>query len=1537
MKRIALINKCFENRLNLNYYNKVKNNNEVCKKPSIALHQETGAYKFIELDYINQSYLLNKLEGKDLHYFEVIDTPYRRLHIDFDLKTKIKITSIDRIILKELTEFLQEKFLIDEEPDYNICLKPVKGDGLYTKSIHIIISNYIMYYEDMKKLFIDYNNTKNYPSIEVDLSMYSKRKFFCLPYQSKLNSKSGVFIPIQEIHNNNNKIVDLNNFFVNANTDAYGEEFLLSYDNITSDYIEPVEYETKKEEYQLFYNDIEDFDKIPITEETLIDFLIEVLPEEIYNSKCWSSITKQLIIFDFPYKDLERWFKVSIEKNNKYTLQDNINFYEYNKNNNKLHLYKYNSITRFIKHILNKYNLNDNYRVDYYNLHNQDRTKYIIDILTRPTDMFILEGLSKFKTFERNEVILNELDEYDKVATIIYNSIVKYEKYLYLNSNKEDRTQTEINILDDINICYTETGYIFEYTNLFNTPSKYHYDTITNIMIEYNEGYEPKFYNYQVDITYNRIYTTPNYKNIDVDDMKIEAVKYIPDSNEDLLFKKLLVVKAKWGAGKSYYIMNSTIKKAVKNKLRVLIPTENNALNKETLDKKLKQIDIDSLNAVSHLDKNFNKGQETADVVICSLESFEKLKGDFDIVILDEGTSILNHFSSDTLDKRPNMRANIANKFTEILQYAKSILFLDADIMTDRINIIEDVAKVKAEYYYMINDNWKDTFINIYEKKHNNIFTTLLTERCKTDDNILIPTGSKNKSDALYKKFKTEITNKEDNYKKNVMLINSDGVKILLMSLPSFFEDSNIHNEEIPNNEPIIDKINDVYEVNIDKKIIMSNLDKYTDKYDINILIYTPSIKTGISLDTDRFNKVFSYPSSYSCVVREYIQMLFRGRQVKKIYIQLEEDLYFLDKRLLYTMDKIKNITTKTLLDKYADIFDIDLTKHKLLSKLLENTNMKKEGLLYNIITTNDLEKTRNKIYANELIARLKNIHQLKVFVYQPNPFKIVKCGLPDYLLTSIIKQANKDKKELFTEAELYNKKDYEEITEFYKDVKEKQKRNKQLSDTEQIFYNSINWTSKNKTKLFLDCNILQRKDEYTYYKKNKILFGNGYITEGYKELNDEKTEDIIITSSDYIPIFYNNLSVETLYFNGMIRTTHNNIVKYLDTYDRYKQFKTYDLKGNIEAIKIDDNIKNQNDIIDINKDDKLNNIIKILIGMNDIFNYQLGDYKRIEGDDLNEILTNNKDEIIKLFIHSLDYLDIDEKSKKIKSTGDTIEKTKVIIKLYKNPIIILTKIYNSFSQKLGYTIRRYTTNNKQNHKVNCILISMTKPHRRGFITNRYNDINDIHTNIISIQEHKNKYKILSPFYNNITDINIKKSTKELTYNINKEKATTIKLFPIMSNWCKLENSKNNDTTQYRYKQKRGATYDFVNDNWIKSKRIIYKSYYIPQIKIIQYDLDNKQTDTKTIIEMFKDDTLKTSLFNNVLDELINNMNVLLYPRVNNTKINTEQIETDYLHTNGVKKSCMKIDYIFSKIDYYNNYKCNKSYDYDRVLDIGGG
>lgn len=369
------------------------------------------------------------------------------------------------------------------------------------------------------------------------------------------------------------------------------------------------------------------------------------------------------------------------------------------------------------------------------------------------------------------------------------------------------------------------------------------------------------------DIDLKNLTETEKIKNIieleNINEIKPSIKKFNENKN-----KSVLACKAKWGTGKTHIVIRDVIEYSKKNKNRVVMITENNALNKKFAT---------DFNFISHIENSQIKNTEN---VACSSESIQKVKiNETDILILDEFETLLNHYESETF------KGDAYNKFGLLkvcIIKAHKVLILDADLSNDRLDIIKKLRDDDFITYDVKQNNFKDYNFNVYVSKED--FKYNMFNDIENNLKICIASASKNYNNDIF----GELTNKYKN--KTILKIDADSIKI---SYKSKYDKTNYEGDKLiqlknqikhdTNTSILFETETEIITYSIkseNRHEVLDDLEVYIIKNCIDILLYSPSIKTGISINETYFNKTYAYGHNKSLSCREFIQMLFRARNL---------------------------------------------------------------------------------------------------------------------------------------------------------------------------------------------------------------------------------------------------------------------------------------------------------------------------------------------------------------------------------------------------------------------------------------------------------------------------------------------------------------------------------------------------------------------------------------------------------------------------------------------------------------------------------
>lgn len=652
------------------------------------------------------------ISNKQYNLFEILaDKEYCKLYFDID---GIELNETD--FKNQLLEFYNEvEKIINKKVNRKKILVYVKRDlNDNIRSSHIIFSEYKLKYF-LSHYLSDklYNSKFNDITNNIDSRVYHRFRQLCLPYNTKPYNKKvldwGAETPqqssqfrfmdfnIHKPHYTDKQTINIDKYVVSY-TDGLmeltTEDFKIEYEEI-----EEVEEEYRKS----VFND-KDFselknerDKILLNENNknmIINELLEYLDLEFY--ECKSCRDWILLLKQLKVLNLDiSEIKYFLFKSAEY---GNVDKYTYD-NNWK----KYNELDisdckinpyKIICNILNKYNITYYYHTSYLSVNLNDLCEYIRKY----------SGISKSEISEKlNGYLNNDLEE--EIELINFNEKVSYN---------------------------LKNGFLYVEDKIYN----------------YNVEVDYKKHNEKNNVEYENIYNCDT-----IDSGVVDSLVYRFKTGKD----KYLSVNAKWGTGKSKYIVkpilqyifnrseewikyNNDLTEMIndididgdirnyniwrnyeldfRNRIVMISPT--NSLNKKEYTE-LKE--IPNNNFYNHIEinkifseknyKKFNKIVKTGSI-LTSLESLDKcvdIYEDFDkteicekidLLILDEFESIFNHYESNTMNKHKikkdgkyvNKTAYTSYKsFVDIIKNSKQILILDADISNERLEWIENILK----------------------------------------------------------------------------------------------------------------------------------------------------------------------------------------------------------------------------------------------------------------------------------------------------------------------------------------------------------------------------------------------------------------------------------------------------------------------------------------------------------------------------------------------------------------------------------------------------------------------------------------------------------------------------------------------------------------------------------------------------------------------------------------------------------------------------------------------------------------------------
>jgi hypothetical protein len=608
------------------------------------------------------------------------------------------------------------------------------------------------------------------------------------------------------------------------------------------------------------------------------DFILLNLPTFFYKSLDWKFITTLFKKYGITEEQFDNWNRISVHigGKDKYTIESNKGYF------NSIDKAKIKSGIPKFKEVIEKY-------------------------ITEYT--FIFE-----KKNELTDWIHSKLLFFKNVVQNV--AITKHE----INEILQDTNDTNgIYIFGDI--TYNSfNGFLIQKQGVLSTNENE------------TKPYNIVLGNYFHEVDFKTIYERTKIENLTEYDTIQDTFELVDNfvTNNDKVFS----LKAKWGSGKSHFVIKRMIYEFKNQGCRIIFLTENNALNKQIE----KAYNTEDFILISHIDKSSNILKTTEHNIVCSLESIQKINfTEKDILILDEYESIINHFESDTFE---NKNFPKFNELKKAIKTCKKIVLTDADISQARVMLMERITNTKIQTIQANTNNFIDYNFNVW------LDCDQMLKNVKKDISeykICVASSTRTLLEYLYKEYITKYANKR------ILKIDGNGIEVNFLDLE------------------------------LKKTEILKNLELFLHENKVDILLYSPTIKTGVSINDEYFDKCYAVGSHNSLCVREFIQMLFRARQLKQKEINIsfkssfkKPQSYISNDRIgevllgepavtYYMLEQLSNNNTEKQLTDYTNIFNIDDYYYRLKTiNAYENYNSK-------------------KAYTQEFIIRMLYNHNIKL------------------------------------------------------------------------------------------------------------------------------------------------------------------------------------------------------------------------------------------------------------------------------------------------------------------------------------------------------------------------------------------------------------------------------------------------------------------------------------------------------------------------------------------------------------------------------
>jgi len=375
--------------------------------------------------------------------------------------------------------------------------------------------------------------------------------------------------------------------------------------------------------------------------------------------------------------------------------------------------------------------------------------------------------------------------------------------------------------------------------------------------------------------------------------------------NKDI---KTLAIKSSYGTGKTSLIKR-ILKKYKFN--TILFISYRQSLTNE-LEHVFKEFKV----------KSYLNNSYSADKFICQIDSIDNLIKynlsesddkyiEYDLIILDEIESLLNHFRSTTIKNKENTFDIMKN----ILYNSNKILALDGDFNNRAYDYITYFGKS-----IILENEHKKNLKHFVFTNNKNKFDEDIDENLKNLKNIVIVCMSSKLASTYYNKYK-------DKYKTILHSSKSDDIL----------------------------------------KEQLKDVNKLWKEY--QLIIYTPCIEAGIDFNVEHIDKIYTILSDKSTSQRGLFQMIARCRKVNNENIMIyTNNLPFYESGCFYNYNETKQYICEIHNEYLKPTQNYNKEKDKFVYKY--NFNLYAQILTHN--ETENFNKNRN-LFISYFINLIKN------------------------------------------------------------------------------------------------------------------------------------------------------------------------------------------------------------------------------------------------------------------------------------------------------------------------------------------------------------------------------------------------------------------------------------------------------------------------------------------------------------------------------------------------------------------------------------
>jgi hypothetical protein len=447
--------------------------------------------------------------------------------------------------------------------------------------------------------------------------------------------------------------------------------------------------------------------------------------------------------------------------------------------------------------------------------------------------------------------------------------------------------------------------------------------------------------NYFFEVEYLRV------NPLDEDGIHIDNLTLIePYLNKWFLQGGIISVKAKWGSGKTHHVILNIIKRQG----RIIFLTESNTLNSQLFNSFKEYGFISHQKGFSGIDV-----QNTTSNLICSLESISQIifqKND--ILIMDEFESLFHHYESDTFKWLSAQQS--FNKLILGLTTCNRVILLDADISKERTDLVKKITNKKITKIISHDNNFQGYVFTLYISQ--NFMNSKIKELLDDGKKIVYCSNSKNSVQSVYDTYSHRI---------NSLIVVAEKVEITIDGIVTILK----------------------------RDDVLTDIEKIIILHKICLFCYSPTIKTGVSINSEYFDETFAYGTYLTCCVREFIQMLFRARKLKNKRINIAlSNAYFKTKQYIH-IDKCR----ETIVKRIENVYSHQALKCEIITA---------DQIIQRLETFEDLkvinfweQENSKKLFCQDLIYRMKYNHNID-FVIDESETEEVESLTKEFYWTTI-------------------------------------------------------------------------------------------------------------------------------------------------------------------------------------------------------------------------------------------------------------------------------------------------------------------------------------------------------------------------------------------------------------------------------------------------------------------------------------------------------------------------------------------------------